>query len=229
MKKAVFILIFYAIIILSNQPMFAQANRWQFISRNDNGSTSYLDKSAQKQTGDVRRIWTRDVFSDGSYKIGLVDWQCSAGKFRVLEGVTYKPSGEYIYKEDKPTGWISIFPDSISESYFNVVCAPSRQTPIAESNKLNTQRIAQVIALNANIRESPNASSRVIQKVEKGTRLFLADTESANGWYQVFIPETNETGWLRGNAIKLLTDKSRFRQPQQKSKPTTNKRGTRAN
>ena len=228
MKKAVFILIFYAIIILSNQPIFAQANRWQFISRNDNGSTSYLEKSNPKESGGRKQTWTKEVYSDGSYKITLVGWQCREKKFRIIESTNYAGSGEYIDREEK-SPWATVIPDSVSEGYFDVVCALSRQTPIAQSNKLNAQRIAQVIVLNANIRELPNAGSRVVQKVEKGTRLFLANSESTNGWYQVFIHQTNETGWLYGNTMKLLADKSHSRQPQQKSKPTTNKSGRRAN
>ncbi len=240
MKKLLFIFLLAGNILVICYPTRAQQqeennNRWQFVGRNDSGSSFFLDKSVQKQTGGIRRTWSKQVFGDGSYKIGLVDWQCRARKFRILEGATFNRSGEYIYREDKPTGWISVFPDSVSESYFNVVCASTGRTSVVESNKLNTGKIAQVIALDAYIRESPNASSRVIQKVEKGVRLLLADadTASTNGWYQVFIPETNETGWLRGSHIELLAGKARARQPRQKSnpksKPTTDKRGGRAN
>lgn len=239
MKKLLFIFLLAGNILVICQPTRAQQqqqegnNRWQFVGRNDSGSSFFLDKSVQKQTGGIRRTWSKEVFGDGSYKIALADWQCGAGKFRILEGVTYKSSGEYIYRENQPTGWTRVFPDSVSESYFNVVCASSRQTTVAESSDPNTQKIAQIIALDAYIRESPNASSRVVQKVEKSARLLLADTEPTNGWYQVFIPETNETGWLRGSHIKLLAGKARARRPRQKSNPksnpTTDKRGGRAN
>lgn len=127
MKKVFFILIFYAITILSNQSVFAQANRWQFIGRNDKGLTSYVDKSVEKQTADTRRMWTKDVFSDGYYKISLTDWQCHTKKFRFLEVFTYQPSGEYLYRETKATSWVTVVPGSVSENYYKVACVSTER------------------------------------------------------------------------------------------------------
>lgn len=230
MKKVSFILMLLGNIMVICQPTLAQqTNRWQFVGRSNNGSSSYLDESAQKQIGDIRRTWTKEVFSDGSYKIGLVDWQCRARKFRILQGATYQASGEYIYREDKPTSWITVFPDSVSENYYKAVCASTGQTSSSQSKSAENKTIAEVVAINPNVRVSPTTDSPIIQRVKKGTQLFLADAEPTNGWYQVFIPDTNETGWLYGNTVELLATKSHARQPQQKSKPTTVKRGGRVN
>jgi len=79
--------------------------------------------------------------------------------------------------------------------------------------------VAQIITDNANVREAPFANSPVIQTFEKGARLFLADNEPTGVWYQVFIPDTNETGWLHGNTIKLLGIKPNSIKPKRKSKP----------
>lgn len=217
-------------ILLICQPIRAQqVNRWQFVGRSDTGSSSYLDKSVEKQTGDIRRTWTKEVFSDGSYKIGLVDWQCRAKKFRILEGASYESSGKYIYREGRSSPWITVVPDSVSENYYRVVCRSTGQASPPESKSSENKTIAEVIALHANVRASPTADSPIVQRVKKGVRLTLAAVEPTNGWYQVFIPVTNETGWLYGSTIELLAAKSHSRQPRQKSKPTTHKRGRRAN
>lgn len=225
MKKVVFILIFYAIIVLSNQPIFAQANRWQFIGKNDNGSRSYLEKSGQKESGNRRRTWSKEVYSDGSYKITLVDWQCRERRFRILEATNYAATGEYIDKE-RSSAWATVIPDSVSENYYKVVCASTEQKPAAKSNSSDKKMIAQIIAENANIREVPFANGSIIQTAEKGTRLFIADAEPTGVWYQVFLPDSDITGWLHGNTIKLLNIKSNFSQRRQKAKPAEKREET---
>lgn len=235
MKKLLFILLLAGNILVICQPTLAQQqqdnNRWQFVGRGSNGSFSFLDKSAQKQTGDVRRTWSKEVFSDGSYKIGLVDWQCSARKFRILEGATFKPSGEYIYREDKPSSWISVFPDSVSENYYKVVCASAgQQTLSPQSKSAESKTTAEVIVANARVRTSPTADSNIVRRVEKGARLFLADTEPTNGWYRVFISGTNETGWIYGSTVKLSAPAQRKTDKIEQKKPKTlYERGKRSN
>lgn len=226
MKKVVFILIFYTIIILSNQPIFAQANRWQFIGRNDNGSRSYLEKSNQKQTDNKRRTWVKDVFSDGSYKITLISWQCREKRFQTLDSTNYAASGEYIGKE-RSSAWTTVIPDSVSENYYKVVCASTEQKPAAKSNSSEKKMIAQIITENANIREAPFANGSIIQTVEKGARLFLADAEPTGVWYQVFLPDSDIAGWLHGNTIKLLNIKATSNQRRQKAKPAAKRGETR--
>lgn len=227
MKKVGFILIFYAVIVLSNQPIFAQANRWQFIGKNDNGSRSYLELSEQKESGNRRRTWSKEVYSDGSYKITLVDWQCRESRFRVLEATSYAASGEYIGKE-KSSAWITVVPDSVSENYYKVVCASTEQKPAANFDSSDDKKmIAQIITQRANIRETPFANSPVIQTADKGARLFLADAEPTGVWYQVFLPDSDVAGWLHGNTIKLLSIKSNLNQRRQKAKPTEKRGETR--
>lgn len=193
MKKGASIIIIFVIVLLINQTARAQQNRRQFIGRNANGSISYLEKSDQRESGNRKQTWTKEVYSDRSYKITLVEWQCFEKKFRVIESTNYAPSGECIDREGS-SPWTTVIPDSVSECYFDVVCASSKQSTLAESNSSGKQKIAQVIIINANIRRSPDAGSAVIQKIKKGARLFLTDTEPVNGWYQVLIPGTNESG-----------------------------------
>lgn len=202
---------------LLNHPVFSQQNRWQFIGRNDNGSTSYLEKSNPKEVGGKKQTWSKEVYSDGSYKITLIDWQCRERRFRVLEATNYAPSGEYVDKEGS-SAWSTVVPDSVSESYYKVVCLSTGNTPALKSNTSSKKMVAQIITDNANVREAPFANSPVIQTFEKGARLFLADNEPTGVWYQVFIPDTNETGWLNGNTIKLLGIKSNSTKSKQKLK-----------
>jgi len=120
MKKVALILILLGIVLIINHPTLAQTNRWQFIGRNDNGSRSYLEKSNRKETDGKKQTWSKEVYSDGSYKITLIDWQCRERKFRVLEATNYAPSGEYVDKEGS-SAWSTVVPDSVSESYYKVV------------------------------------------------------------------------------------------------------------
>jgi hypothetical protein len=71
MKKVSFIIIFFAIALLISQPMLAQESRWLFIGRNDNGSTSYLEKSALKETGNEKRTWVKEVYNNRSKSFSL--------------------------------------------------------------------------------------------------------------------------------------------------------------
>jgi len=220
MKKVAFLLTFYAIIVLNNQPTFAQQSRWQFIGRNDNGSLSYLEKSKQKGTGNKRRTWIKEVFSDGSYKIILISWQCREKRFQALESTNYEASGKYIDKEGS-SPWTTVVPDSVVEKYYQAVCTTTEQTVTAKSDASEGKLIAQIITQNANVRESPSTDSRVLKKTAKGTRFLLADSEPNGGWYQVFISHAKETGWLHGNTIKLITVKSKSNLPVRKLKPSS--------
>ncbi len=218
MKKLSLILISYGILLLVNQPTFAQQSRWQFIGRNDNGSLSYLEKSGRKESGNRKRTWVKEVYSDLSYKIILIDWQCRERRFQAVESTSYAASGQYIDKEGS-SPWTTVVPDSVVENYYQAVCDSTGQTVPPKTDTSGNRVMAQVIAQNANVRESPTTSSRVIQKAAKGTRFIVADAEPTGGWYEVFIPNTIEIGWLHGNTIKLITAEPESKQPKQKSKP----------
>lgn len=219
MKNIASVLILFVTIFFLNQTATrAQQNRWQFIGRNDNGSLSYLEKTNQKGTSIKRRTWVKEVYSDRSYKIILIDWQCREKRFQVVESTNYAASGQYIDKEGS-SPWTTVVPDSVVENYYQAVCISNRQTITAKSDISDNKVMAQVIAQTANIRESPTTNSRVIQKAAKGTRFIVADAEPTGGWYQVFIPNTIEIGWLHGSTIKLITAEPESKQPKRKSKP----------
>lgn len=104
MKKLAFILVFFGIIFLINQPIFAQQNLRQFIGRNDNDSLSYLEKTNQRGTGNKRQTRVKEVYSNGSYKIILIDWQCREKRFQAVESTNYAASGKYLDKGEVRPG-----------------------------------------------------------------------------------------------------------------------------
>ncbi len=220
MKNISLILIFLGSVLTTNQPTVfgQQSNRWQFIGTNDNGSRSYLEKSNQKQTDNKRQTWVKDVYSDGSYKITLINWQCSEKIFQAVESTNYEASGKYIDREGS-SPWTTVVPDSVVENYYKAVCLSTGQQSDTQADAASETLIAQIITKNANVREAPFANSPVVQTIEKGARLFLADAQPTGAWYQVIIPDTNATGWLHGSTIKLLTIKPNSNQSKQKSKP----------
>lgn len=218
MKKVSFLLILLGIIFFTNRLLFAQQSRWRFIGKNDNGSLSYLEKSNQKQTANKRQTWVKEVYSDGSYKIILIDWQCRQKRFQAVESTNYEASGKYIDKEGS-SPWTTVVPDSVSENYYKAVCLSNGQKSAAQSDASSGTITAQIITRNANVREAPFANSPVIQTIEKGARLFLADAQPTGAWYQVTIPDMNATGWLHGNTIKIIPVKSKSNLPARKLKP----------
>ncbi len=212
---------FLGIIFIPNLIYGQRLERWQFISSNDNGSRSYLENSNRKSTGGKKQTWTKDIFKDGSYKITLIEWQCREKKFRILEATNYAPAGTYLGQEPA-SEWSTVVPDSVSENFFKTVCASNQSAN--ESDSSNVRKSVQIISENANVRESPFPVSPVIQTFAKGVRLFLADEEPVGAWYQVLIPDSNQTGWLHGDTIKILKAAPSHRRVERQSKPTRKRR-----
>lgn len=228
MNKLLFFLMLIYVSLL-NHPVFSQQSRWQFIGRNDNGSLSYLEKSKQRGTGNKRQTWVKEVYTDGSYKIILIDWQCREKRFQAVEATNYAASGKYLDKEGSSPP-ATVVPDSVSENYYKAVCPSNEQQSAVQPDAASRTITAQIITKNANVREAPFANSPVVQTIEKGVRLILADVQPTGAWYQVTIPNTNATGWMHGSTIKLLSIKPGSNITKQKSKPAMrNRRAVKSN
>jgi uncharacterized protein YgiM (DUF1202 family) len=82
-----------------------------------------------------------------------------------------------------------------------------------------TPETATVSSVKANIREEGNKTSKVIETVNKGTKLIILDEDENGTWFQV---ETeNNIGWINGSLIKLDdAEKERIRR-EPKPRPTT--------
>lgn len=209
------------IIFIPNLIYGQRLERWQFISSNDNGSRSYLENSNRKSAGGKKQTWTKDIFKDGSYKITLIEWQCREKQFRILEATNYAPEGTYLGQE-LASEWSTVIPDSISENFFKTVCVSNQFAD--ESDLSNVRKSVQIISENANVREAPSPVSPVVQTFAKGVRLFIADEEPVRAWYRVLIPNTNQTGWLHGDTIKILKAAPNRQRVERKSKPMGKRR-----
>jgi|SRR5215510_9836147 len=81
-----------------------------------------------------------------------------------------------------------------------------RYTSTQSSNtsaSLNPQiEIAVVIRQKANLRDSPNQFSNVIQEVSEGNAVVLLN-ERTGGWYKVTDVITGKQGWIHGNTIRI--------------------------
>lgn len=73
--------------------------------------------------------------------------------------------------------------------------------------------LAFVVALRANIREEPTASSRVLKEVERGEALALMEREPAGTWYKVIHVDSAVEGWVDGNAVVIKLTANRYNAP----------------
>jgi hypothetical protein len=73
--------------------------------------------------------------------------------------------------------------------------------------------LAFVVALRANMREEPNASSRVLREVERGEALALMEREPAGNWYKVIHVASAVEGWVDGRAVVIKLTANRYNAP----------------
>ncbi|MGC2234682.1 MAG: SH3 domain-containing protein [Pyrinomonadaceae bacterium] len=192
-----------------------QKNRWVFITRNSDGTLFYIDKSSRQVSGDTIRVWDKNIFLNGSFRISLVEWKCSEKKYLFVEASDYSATGKFILK-NTGTEWINVIPDSISEALYKAVCITSseKSSEIVSSNK----KMAEIIVRKANVRTEPNINSSIVQQASLGKRFSLADDQSTNGWYQIILAGTNKTAWIYGNNIKFVEIANKSNTKKQKVK-----------
>jgi Domain of unknown function (DUF4852)/Bacterial SH3 domain len=80
--------------------------------------------------------------------------------------------------------------------------------PCAMYAQKDSKGTAEIIVENANLRESPNATSNVIREVALGERFVLIDSQPVGAWYSVIDRKTKKEGWLHGNTFKVMTARS---------------------
>lgn len=200
--KIISVLLFVFTFMLSIPCLtFAQQNRWVLISEDADDTLFYLDKNSRQSTENTFRVWTKNIYRNGSYRLSLVDWRCSEKKYFFVEVATYNPAGSFVQKENG-MDWINVVPDSISEAMYKAVCLTS--TEKKSKTESTSKKIAEIIVVKANIRAEPNPNSRVIQQATTGERFILAEEDPSGGWYRIVLTGTNETAWIHGNNIKLV-------------------------
>lgn len=62
---------------------------------------------------------------------------------------------------------------------------------------------AVVIAVRANLREHPTASSLVLRELGRGDMLALLNRDPVGPWYRVIHIRSSTEGWINGNTIRL--------------------------
>lgn len=177
---------------------------WEYINRSDSGIIYYLEKSFLKTRGALRHVWQKNVFPDGSYQLISTGWQCANRQFRILEAGNYDADGTFTDHESA-SPWTNIFPDSVSEEIFAAVCGNYSSEEKPEGNSHPTNRQAEVIVRQANVRDAPRSDGRIIGRAVGGERLTLGDAPPVRGWYQIRLNgNPAETGWLNGGTIKII-------------------------
>lgn len=180
---------------------FAQQSRWTYVGRDTSGALFYFDKTSRQSTGKIIKVWDKIVYRDGSYRINQTKWKCKEELFSILDITIYSPNSEFLDK-DKPTPWLNVVPDSISEVMHKAVCGDSSDKNLEKTS--SSKKIVEIIVEKANVRVEPDINSTIIRKVKSGERFALADENPTDGWYQIIISGTNKTGWIHGNTIKLV-------------------------
>lgn len=189
----------FGFLILFNQTLTAQNNRWEYIGTNTDGIIFYIDKTTIERSGREVRLWEKSVFPDGSYQINLSRWQCSERTNILVTSNIYTPQGSLISTK-KGKNWNGIIPDSIGEAIYEAVCDanPSKAT----ATETMTDNV-QVISKLANIRELPSMNSAIVKKAVKGTVFRLVEAEPESGWYQIYL-DSSDTAWIHGNTIEFI-------------------------
>jgi hypothetical protein len=216
MKLTSYLLLLLIITILRCSTVLAQQeSRWVLIGQNTDGTSFYLDKTSRQIIGNKIRVWDKNIFQDGSYQIGLVEWQCKEKKYFLVDLTLYTPTGSFIRKE-KGMGWLNVVPDAVSEVMYKAVCGTFSENN--SKTKSSSKKMVQIIVRKANLRASPSTNSGIVQQANLGEKFSLVDEEPTNGWYQIIIARTNEIAWIHGNNIKLAEATNKSNSKKQKKK-----------
>lgn len=201
-KGAIFTLVcatYLVFLIFSAQSSAAQVSRWVFVSESPDGIRVYLDKTSIEKTRGFVRLWDKRVFPDRSSLVSQTVWDCNERRFSILTTFTYTAEGKQV-KQLEDGSWLDIAPESIAEAFYDVVCrSGSTQTNVPEFKPKNIQVISKL----ANIRELPSMNAGVVKKAARGMVFQLVNSESENGWYQIYI-NNNKTAWIHGNTVEFI-------------------------
>lgn len=197
--------------------VFAQQDRWSYIGADVNQVEFFIDRKSIEPKGENLRAWHKTVYLDESYRISLLEWNCTEKKFFVVSETLYEPNGSPLGK-DKTTEWLFVTPESINEGLYRAICnVPANNKAKPSADKI----IVQIVAKTANLRVEPNVNGSVIRTAKLGEKFILADENPTRGWYRIILPKTNNSAWIHGNTIKLI---EMTVQPKMKSKPNAKRK-----
>ena len=180
-------------------------SRWSPTGMSAGSSLWYLDKNFSRKKAGTVAAWEKVVLPDGSFIIGLNEWNCAARKKRLLQSDDYNPAGQTVSHQGTPLPWRFVAPDSIEEITFNIVCG----SVSGKENDTRDGRTKPPAAFAAVTKKSALMSDvgkrgAVIRRVNIGEKLVLVGEEPAGIWYRVLDQKTNSEGWLNGNHFKIV-------------------------
>jgi Bacterial SH3 domain len=81
--------------------------------------------------------------------------------------------------------------------------ASATQATAQESDNDPGVDLAVVTAQTANLRLSPNSTSKVVRRLSKADILVVIDRTPVNGWYNVLDVSSNDEGWISQSLIYI--------------------------
>ena len=178
---------------------------WTFVALTGSGSIIYIDYNFTKVRGGITQVWQKTILEDGTYTIGLSEWNCSKKSFRMGRSALYGENG-LIERDDKVTPWRVFLPDSTGMLLYANICQNGQLQPEKsdeQNNAKSNSSFAQIIK-KSNLMTEANPRSEIIRKVTVGEKLVLVSEESTGVWYRVLDLKTNSEGWLNGNHFKIV-------------------------
>jgi len=109
---------------------FAASAEWVFVSKNEFGTSLYVDPNI-KIKGNVRMFWhmqdltNADSQGDLSYR-GVWQYDCQESRQRNMQVASYPgpmATGQKSEEVYQPSDWIAIGNDTSSQAMFNYVCS----------------------------------------------------------------------------------------------------------
>src|SRR5215213_5502556 len=173
MKTITFLLLLFGLTLCVCFPAFAQRSRWVFIDTDAEGTSYFIDKTSRKVIGDKVRTWGKSVFSDGSFRVNLTEWNCAEEKYFLLDSTIYTPTSSFIEK-DKGTEWRLVVPDTIGQMMYQIACGNLSKRVSKDSTSAGKMMV-EIIVDKANLRDAPNINSRIIQEASIGDRFTLVN------------------------------------------------------
>jgi hypothetical protein len=193
---------------------------WTFVALTSSRDIVSIDKNFIRSPNGITRVWEKVVSSDDTYRINLMEWECSKKRFRFVQEAVYDANG-IISRSDKKSVWRTFVPDSTGMLLYLNICEVSQNESSGKQNiEKSDSSFAQITVRKANLMSEASSQSDIIGEVFLGEKLILVSEESVGVWYPVINPRTKSQAWLNGNHFKIV----KVGKPAKKLTPNSRKR-----
>lgn len=196
-----------AILFLSRED-YSQERSWVFVGTDERRTkAAYVDPNTQKRSNGNFFVWEKMIWSDASYLIGLVEWDCRQKRSRVVQESLYNQYGE-LTQLSKNFDWVYMVDETLGAGIYKIVCRNvqnSPQPPLTEAPSVIS--LAEIIVVAASLRESPSINGSVIREVPKKERLILTGEPPRGNWHRVIDQDSQSSGWLHRSTFKIIKPK----------------------